>query len=95
MWRLIFILSERVAIDQVRVLHVPMTSQFADIFTKGLPSSVFNEIQSSLNIYSELGFFLRMYSPVHIGWCAAPSLGPPGVSPPPSEGFPPCPHIVV
>jgi hypothetical protein len=52
MWRLIFILSERVAIGQVCVLHVPTTSQFADIFTKGLPSSVFNEFRSSLNIYS-------------------------------------------
>jgi hypothetical protein len=33
---------EKVAIGQVRVLHVSTTSQFADIFTKGLPSSVFN-----------------------------------------------------
>jgi hypothetical protein len=40
---------ERVAIEGVCILHVPMTSQFADIFTKGLPSSVF---QSSLNICS-------------------------------------------
>jgi hypothetical protein len=52
MWRLIFILSERVVIGQVRVLHVPTTSQFIDIFTKGLPSSVFNEFRSSLNICS-------------------------------------------
>jgi hypothetical protein len=43
---------ERVAVKDVRVLHVPMTSQFADIFTKGLPSSVFSEFQSSLNICS-------------------------------------------
>jgi hypothetical protein len=43
---------EKVAIGQVRVLHVLMTSQFTDIFMKGLPSSVFNEFQSSLNIYS-------------------------------------------
>jgi hypothetical protein len=34
----------------VYVLHVPTTSQFADIFTKGLPSSVFMEFWSSLNI---------------------------------------------
>jgi hypothetical protein len=39
---------ERVAVRDVRVLHVPTTSQFADIFTKGLPSSVF----SAFNIYS-------------------------------------------
>jgi hypothetical protein len=43
---------EKVAIGQVCVLHVPTTSQFADIFTKGLPSSVFNEFRSSLNICS-------------------------------------------
>jgi hypothetical protein len=41
-----------VGIDDVRVLHVPMTSQFMDIFTKGLPTSVFSECQSSLNIHS-------------------------------------------
>jgi hypothetical protein len=29
-----------------------MTSQFADIFTKGLPSSMFSEFRSNLNIYS-------------------------------------------
>ena len=43
---------DKVAIGEVRVLHVPTTSQFADIFTKGLPSSVFNEFRSSLNICS-------------------------------------------
>jgi hypothetical protein len=43
---------ERVAIGDVRVLHVPTTSQFTDIFTKGLPTSVFSEFWSSLNIHS-------------------------------------------
>jgi hypothetical protein len=43
---------EKVAIGQVRILHVPTTSQFTDIFTKGLPSLVFNEFRSSLNICS-------------------------------------------
>jgi len=41
---------DRVAIGDVWVLHVPTTSQFADIFTKGLPSSTFTEFCSSLNI---------------------------------------------
>ncbi|WVZ95211.1 hypothetical protein U9M48_041005, partial [Paspalum notatum var. saurae] len=41
---------DRVAIGDVRVLHVPTTSQFADIFTKGLPSATFSEFRSSLNI---------------------------------------------
>jgi hypothetical protein len=43
---------ENMSIDDVRVLHVPTTSQFADIFTKGLPTSVFLEFRSSLNIRS-------------------------------------------
>jgi hypothetical protein len=43
---------DRVAIGDVRVLHVPTTSQFADIFTKGLPSSTFSEFRSSLNVSS-------------------------------------------
>ena len=41
---------DRVAVGDVRVLHVPTTSQFADIFTKGLPSSTFSEFRSSLNV---------------------------------------------
>jgi hypothetical protein len=41
---------EKVAMGVVRVLHVPTTSQFADVFTKGLPSTVFSEFRSSLNV---------------------------------------------
>jgi hypothetical protein len=43
---------ENVAIGQVCILHVPTTSQFVDIFTNGLPSSVFNEFSISLNFCS-------------------------------------------
>ena len=43
---------ERVAIGDLRVLHVPASSQYADIFTKGLPTSVFMEFRSSLNMQS-------------------------------------------
>ena len=43
---------ERVALGEVRVLHVPTSSQYADIFTKGLPTSVFTEFRSSLNVRS-------------------------------------------
>jgi hypothetical protein len=39
-----------VAVDDFRVLSVPTTLQFADIFTKGLLSSVFLDFRSSLNI---------------------------------------------
>jgi hypothetical protein len=43
---------DRVAIGDVRVLHVPTTSQFVDIFTKGLPSSTFSGFRSSLSVSS-------------------------------------------
>ena len=43
---------ERVAVGDVRVMHVPTSSQYADIFTKRLPSSVFMEFRSSLNVCS-------------------------------------------
>jgi hypothetical protein len=43
---------ERVAVGDVHVLHVSTTSQFADIFTKGLTYLVFLEFCSSLNICS-------------------------------------------
>jgi hypothetical protein len=43
---------DRVATGDVWVIHVPTTSQFADIFTKGLPSSTFSEFRSSLNVAS-------------------------------------------
>ncbi|KAJ9567352.1 hypothetical protein OSB04_003318 [Centaurea solstitialis] len=43
---------ERVAIGHVRVLHVPSSHQFADIFTKGLPTQLFLDFRSSLSIRS-------------------------------------------
>jgi hypothetical protein len=41
---------ERVACGDIRVLHVPTSSQYVDKFTKGLPSSVFTEFRTSLNV---------------------------------------------
>jgi hypothetical protein len=41
---------DKVTIRKVCVQVVPMTSQFIDIFTKGLPSSFFSEFCSCLNI---------------------------------------------
>ncbi|GKE28412.1 ribonuclease H-like domain-containing protein [Tanacetum coccineum] len=38
------------ATGHVRVLHVPSRYQFADIFTKGLPSTLFAEFRSSLSV---------------------------------------------
>jgi hypothetical protein len=43
-------IRDHVAIGDVHILHVPMTSLFADIFTKGLSTSVFLEFWSNLNI---------------------------------------------
>jgi hypothetical protein len=45
-------IREHVALGHVKVQHVPTGSQYADIFTKGLPSSVFMEFRSSLNVAS-------------------------------------------
>ncbi|GJR97504.1 ribonuclease H-like domain-containing protein [Tanacetum coccineum] len=39
-----------IAASQVRVFHVPLRYQYADIFTKGLPSALFEEFRSSLSI---------------------------------------------
>jgi hypothetical protein len=41
---------DRVALGEAKVLHVPTSSQFADIFTKGLPTVVFQDFRTSLNI---------------------------------------------
>lgn len=41
---------EKVALGQVKVLHVPSSSQYADIFTKGLPTSLFTEFRNNLTV---------------------------------------------
>lgn len=41
---------DRVAHGEARVLHIPSSSQFADLFTKGLPSPVFHEFHSILYV---------------------------------------------
>ncbi|XP_014660319.1 uncharacterized protein LOC106804192 [Setaria italica] len=43
----IHFVREKVALGEVRVLHVPSSHQFADIMTKGLPSPLFTEFRSS------------------------------------------------
>ena len=44
----IHFVREKVALGQLRVLHVPTTQQFADVMTKGLPTAAFEEFRSSL-----------------------------------------------
>ncbi|GJU71854.1 ribonuclease H-like domain-containing protein [Tanacetum coccineum] len=46
----IHFVRDLVAAGQVRVLHVPSRYQFAYIFTKGLPSSLFEEFRFSLSV---------------------------------------------
>jgi hypothetical protein len=46
---------DRVALGEVKVLHVPSASQFADIFTKGLPRVLHEDFRCSLNIVPRPG----------------------------------------
>ncbi|GKD43287.1 ribonuclease H-like domain-containing protein [Tanacetum coccineum] len=46
----IHVVRDFVASGQVRVLHVPSRFQYADIFTSGLPTALFIEFRSSLNV---------------------------------------------
>ncbi|GJU02531.1 ribonuclease H-like domain-containing protein [Tanacetum coccineum] len=46
----IHFVRDLVAAGQVRILHVPSRYQFANIFTKGLPSALFEEFRTSLSV---------------------------------------------
>nr|GEV91431.1 ribonuclease H-like domain-containing protein [Tanacetum cinerariifolium] len=46
----IHFIRDMVTAGQVRILHVPYRYQYADIFTKGLPSALFKEFRSSLSV---------------------------------------------
>ena len=48
----IHFVRDKVAMGQIRVLHVPSSSQYADIFTKGLPYTLFLDFRTSLNVRS-------------------------------------------
>ncbi|GJR05838.1 ribonuclease H-like domain-containing protein [Tanacetum coccineum] len=50
----IHFVRDMVARGQVRVLHVPSRYQYADIFTNGLSSALFEEFRSSLSVRSSL-----------------------------------------
>jgi hypothetical protein len=53
------IVQEHMAISDVQILHVLTTSQFTNIFMKGLPTSLFLEFGSSLNVRSGYSFDCR------------------------------------
>nr|GEX39863.1 ribonuclease H-like domain-containing protein [Tanacetum cinerariifolium] len=46
----IYFVRDMVIAGHVRVLHVPSRFQYDDIFTKGLPFALFEEIRSSLSV---------------------------------------------
>ena len=46
----IHFVREKVALGEVRVLHVPSSHQFADIITKDLPVHLLTEFRSSLGV---------------------------------------------
>ncbi|KAI3682106.1 hypothetical protein L2E82_50138 [Cichorium intybus] len=48
----IHFVREKVQIGHIRVLHIPSSLQYADIFTKGLPRHLFQMFRSSLSIHS-------------------------------------------
>nr|CAB3463731.1 unnamed protein product [Digitaria exilis] len=43
----IHFVREKVALGEVRVLHVPSSGQFADVFTKGLPTALFIDFSNN------------------------------------------------
>ncbi|GKA14985.1 ribonuclease H-like domain-containing protein [Tanacetum coccineum] len=47
----IHFVRDMVTVGEVRVLHVPSSYQYVDIFTKGLPSTLFEEFRSSLSVH--------------------------------------------
>ncbi|GJY68102.1 ribonuclease H-like domain-containing protein [Tanacetum coccineum] len=48
----IHFVRDLVATGAIRVLHVPSRYQYEDIFTKGLPTSLFDEFRTSLSVGS-------------------------------------------
>ncbi|GKF23177.1 ribonuclease H-like domain-containing protein [Tanacetum coccineum] len=48
----IHFVRDLVTTGHIRVLHVPSRYQYADIFTKGLPTALFDEFRDSLSVRS-------------------------------------------
>ncbi|KAK4341745.1 hypothetical protein RND71_037561 [Anisodus tanguticus] len=46
----IHFVREKVALGHVKILHVPSSYQYANIFTKGLPRQLFTDSKSSLSV---------------------------------------------
>nr|GEU31563.1 ribonuclease H-like domain-containing protein [Tanacetum cinerariifolium] len=48
----IHFVRDLVSTGRIRVIHVPSHYQYADVFTKGLPTALFDEFRSSLSVRS-------------------------------------------
>nr|GEY01585.1 ribonuclease H-like domain-containing protein [Tanacetum cinerariifolium] len=59
----IHFIRDLVVASQVNVIHVPSRNQFVDIFTKGLPSALFEEFRSNLSVRSSSASTARSVSP--------------------------------
>jgi hypothetical protein len=46
---------DKVALGEIKVPHVPSSHQYADIFTKGLLSSLFYDFRDSLHVWDRPG----------------------------------------
>ncbi|GKC49788.1 ribonuclease H-like domain-containing protein [Tanacetum coccineum] len=57
----IHFVRDMVTAGHVRVLHVPSRFQYADIFTKGLPSALFEDFRSSLSVHPPPALIVRAY----------------------------------
>nr|GEV25605.1 ribonuclease H-like domain-containing protein [Tanacetum cinerariifolium] len=57
----IHFVRDMVTAGQVRVLHVPSRFQYVDIFTKGLPFTLFEEFRSSLSVRPPLALTAGAY----------------------------------
>lgn len=47
----IHFVREKVALGELRVLHVPTSQQLADVMTKGLPTAAFEELRNSVHFF--------------------------------------------
>ncbi|GJX63587.1 ribonuclease H-like domain-containing protein [Tanacetum coccineum] len=57
----IHFVHDMVTTGQVRVIHVPSRYQYVDIFTKGLPPTLFEEFHSSLSVHPPPASTARAY----------------------------------
>jgi hypothetical protein len=51
----LYFIRDKIALGEIKVLHVPSSLHYADIFTKGLPSSLFFDFRHSLPVGDCLG----------------------------------------